>query len=130
MENIRELAKAIFERNVRLANAGGNITDASEESIFDTYATSIAGAMIVAFDEIDTSRIAAHVPLPDDRPATDIFGGELKPETEQPKQPQQQGRRGIFNKNPKPQNTEKPEKKASFSDVLGGLFDGQFNNNA
>ncbi|MBO4764609.1 MAG: cell division protein FtsA [Bacteroidales bacterium] len=131
MENIRELAKAIFERNVRLANAGGHITESSEESIFDTYATSIAGAMMVAFDEIENTRIPQRVPLPDDKPATDIFGGEIKPEPEQPKQPQQQGGRGgLFRKNPKQQSTDKPKEKSSISDVLGGLFDGQFNNNA
>lgn len=131
MENIRELAKAIFERNVRLANAGGNITDSSEESIFDTYATSIAGAMMVAFNEVDATRLSARVPLPDNGPATNIFGEEVKPEAEQPRQtqqPQQQGGRGLFRKNPKP--TEKNQKKASFSDVFGDLFDGHLNNNA
>ena len=131
MENIRELAKAIFERNVRLANAGGHITESSEESIFDTYATSIAGAMMVAFDEIENTRIPQRVPLPDDKPATDIFGGEIKPEPEQPKQPQQQGGRGgLFRKNPKPQGSDKPKDKPSFSNVLGDLFDGHLNNNA
>lgn len=130
MENIRELAKAIFERNVRLANAGGSLTESSEESCFDTYATSIAGAMMVAFDEIDASRLSAHVPLPESGPAKDIFGEEVKPETEQPKQPQQQGGRGLFRKNPKPQGSDKPREKTSISDVFGGLFDGQFNNNA
>ena len=132
MENIRELAKAIFERNVRLANAGGHITESSEESIFDTYSTSIAGAMMVAFDEIEASRMPQHVPLPDDGPAKNIFGEEVTSETEQarqPQQPQQSG--GLFgirkNKGPKP---DKPKEKGSFSDVLGGLFDGQYNNNA
>ena len=131
MENIRELAKAIFERNVRLANAGGNITDSSEESIFDTYATSIAGAMKVAFDEVDASRLSQRVPLPDNGPATNIFGEEVKPDNDAAKQPQQSGG-GLFgrrkDKGPKP---EKPQKeKASLPDILGNLFDGQYNNNA
>ena len=58
---------------------------------------------------------------------------EPKPEPEQPtqsQQPQQQGGKGLFRRNPKPQSSDKPKEKSSISDVLGGLFDGQFNNNA
>lgn len=132
MENIRELAKAIFEKNVRLANASGSLSDSSEDSCFDTYATSIAGAMMVAFDEIDTNRLSQRVPLPDNGPATNIFGEEVKPETETPKQQQPQQGGGLFGfKKNKGQKTEKPPKeKTSIPDLLGGLFDGQYNNNA
>ncbi len=132
MENIRELAKAIFEKNVRLANAGGSITDSSEESCFDTYATSIAGAMMVAFDEIDPSRLAQRVPLPEDGPAKDIFGEDIKDEPEQKPQPASSGIFGrIKGRNPKPKEPkESKESKSSISDMLGGLFDGQYNNNA
>jgi cell division protein FtsA len=128
MENIRELAKAIFEKNVRLANAGGNITDSSEESCFDTYATSIAGAMMVAFEEIAPDRLAQRVPLPEEGPAKNIFGEE---EDKEPAQPQPTAKRTFFPKRDKPQKPDRPkESKSSFSDVLGGLFDGQYNNNA
>ena len=134
MENIRELAKAIFEKNVRLANAGGSITDSSEESCFDTYATSIVGALMVAFDEIDPARLPQRIPLREDGPATDIFGTEIK-EDKKPDEPKPAGGRFRFPGKDKGQKGDKPKEKkeksgTSFSDMFGGLFDGQYNNNA
>ena len=132
MENIRELAKAVFEKNVRLANAGGSITDSSDESCFDTYATSIVGSMKVAFDEIEAARLPERVPLPEDGPAKNLFGEEQKEDKPEPATQSRQRKGGIFNRGggnntPKP---DKPKEKSSFSDMLGGLFDGQYNNNA
>lgn len=132
MENIRELAKAIFEKNVRLANAGGNLSDISEESCFDTYATSISGAMMAAFDELEPSSIPQPVHLPESGPATDLFGKEIN-EVKTPEKHQSQSRSifGLRKKTPKSDKPQVPkEPKSSFSEVIGGLFDGQYNNNA
>lgn len=87
---------------------------------------------MVAFDEIDPSRLAQRVPLPEDGPAKDIFGEDIKDEPEQKPQPASSGIFGrIKGRNPKPKEPkESKESKSSISDMLGGLFDGQYNNNA
>ena len=69
MEHIKELARAITGMRVRLANAQGNISEASQRSCFDTTACSIVGALIDSFNnesEIDEEHTVKRI---DARPA-------------------------------------------------------------
>jgi len=75
MEHIKELARAITGMRVRLANAQGNISEASKQSCFDTTACSIVGALIDCFNnegELESHRDYARI---DAKPAkeADIF---------------------------------------------------------
>ena len=50
LENIRELAKVILERNVRLASPMGSISEDSCEDCFDTNSFSVVGAVIASLE--------------------------------------------------------------------------------
>ena len=130
MEYIRDLAKAVLEKNVRLGNASGNISDNSAESSFDANSSSAVGSLICGLNEIDVLYTTQQVPTVDlgSSQSTNIFGEEL-PKTEEAPVKSNSGSRLFGGKKESKQNKEK-QNKSSISNVFGSLFDGQLNNNA
>ena len=71
MEHIKELARAITGMRVRLANAQGNISEASQRSCFDTTSCSIVGALIDSFNNESEIEEGHEVKRIDAKPARD-----------------------------------------------------------
>ncbi|MBQ7222117.1 MAG: cell division protein FtsA [Bacteroidales bacterium] len=119
MENIKDLGRAITGHNIRLANALGNISDSSKESCFDTYSSSIVGAVVRGLDGNVSlnGESAKYAPkVTQESIKTNLFG--LQDEPQAPKKPKRSGVK-----------TTKPEQpKSTVGSMFIDLFSGKINN--
>ena len=119
LENIRELAKVILERNVRLASPMGSISEDSCEDCFDTNSSSAVGAVIASLEHSKKMNVKIDAT---ERPDfnRDIFGEKKNEDARASAQSGQKQKKKNKNK--------KDEENKGGSSSLGDIFTSFFGN--